>query len=60
MHTITMKNVFSLEVKEELINRINQLSEKSVAQWGSMEAGQNRLPDSRCGNAATVSDRVDA
>ena len=40
MHTITMKNVFSLEVKEELINRINQLSEKSVAQWGSMEAGQ--------------------
>ena len=35
-----MKNIFAAEVNSELINRINQLSSKSLPKWGKMNVGQ--------------------
>src|SRR6187431_1255261 len=35
-----MKTIFDKTVREELIDRINTLSEKSVAEWGKMNIYQ--------------------
>lgn len=35
-----MKNIFQQEVTEEVINRISELNENTVPQWGTMNAAQ--------------------
>ncbi len=35
-----MKSIFDHQAKEEIINRIDQLTTKSSAQWGKMNSGQ--------------------
>ncbi|MDF0717847.1 DUF1569 domain-containing protein [Muricauda sp. 334s03] len=35
-----MKSLFNSEAHEEILSRINQLSESSERQWGKMEIGQ--------------------
>lgn len=35
-----MKSIFETEAKNELINRLNKLTDKNEAKWGKMNAGQ--------------------
>ena len=43
-----MKSIFDNNIREEIVNRINSLSDKSKAQWGKMTVAQMVKHCSKC------------